>query len=64
MIFSSNLHHMILVFGFDPMVIYPCAHNSSLDCVKFDAFVIFSMLLNLILDTNFVIFCNFVKFDS
>jgi len=60
----------------DSMVIYPCSHNSSLNCVKFDAFVTFSMLLNLdffwyfailfnlILDTNFVIFCHFVKLDS
>jgi len=59
----------------DSMVIYPCSHISSLDRVKFDAFVTFSMLLNLdflifcnfvnlILDTNFVIFCHFVKLDS
>ena len=60
----------------DSMVIYPCSHSSSLNRVKFDAFVTFSMLLNLdffwyfaillnlILDTNCVIFYNFVTFDS
>jgi len=54
-IFSSNSRHMILVFGFDPMVIYPCSHNSSLDCVEFDAFVIFSTLLKLE-------FCDILQF--
>jgi len=46
-IFSLNLYPTILVFGFDPMVIYPCSHNSSLDCVKFGGFVVFSILLKL-----------------
>jgi len=46
-IFSSSSYHMILVLGFNPMVVYPCSHNSSLDCVKFGAFVVFSILLKL-----------------
>jgi len=61
-IFSSGSYHMILVLGFDPMVTYPCSYNSSLDCVKFGAFVVFSISLKFE-------FCDisiflFVKFDS
>jgi len=60
-IFSPNSYHMILALGFDSMVIYPCSHNSSLDCVKFDAFVIFSILLKLeFCDISHVL----VKIDS